>query len=177
MLDAGLRLDAPPLIPCSTAVRRAPPPPNFQTKVRHHRNRASAVRNRVLLSKSRKIGGMSAPGARTIFRLSLRECQRDIGGKYSRRTPSAREGRARAAGRRGSGVVNPFLRGEPLRVQGVLCRRRRVRCSVGARQSMRGGYTRLGVTRHRADTARGGRGRGGKDDLCEIIALSPFGRL
>ena len=73
--------DAPPLIPLSTALRRALFPQNFQTVVHHHRKKTTAVRDRDLPSKGRKIGGMSAPGARTIFRLSLRECQSDLGVK------------------------------------------------------------------------------------------------
>ena len=73
--------------------------------------------------------------------------------------------------------------GKPVLARGAVARSRRSVSSSTrpvlsrGRQSMRGGYARLGVTRHRAETARGGRGRGGKDDLCEIIALSPFGRL
>ena len=105
--------DVPPLIPLSTAIRRALFPSNFQTQVRHHRKKTSAVRDRDLPRKSRKIEGMSALGARTIFRLSLRKCQPERSGKYFRLTPAAREGRIRSAGRRASGAMGPFLRGVP----------------------------------------------------------------
>ena len=44
-------------------------------------------------------------------------------------------------------------------------------------QRMRGGYTRLGVTRDRVETPRGGRGTGRKRRTLLDHALSPFGRL
>ena len=70
--------------------------------------------------KSGRLGGISALGARTIFRLSLRECQPDRGQIKLKRTPSASGSRpwSRGGGRRGAG--RSFLRVVLEHAQGIL---------------------------------------------------------
>ena len=68
----------------------------------------------------RKIGGISALGARTIFRLSLRECQPDREQIMLKRTPSASGSRPWSRGGEGRGVERSFLRVVLVHVQVVL---------------------------------------------------------
>ena len=70
--------------------------------------------------ESGRWGGVSALGARTIFRLSLRECQPDRGQNRLKRTPSASGSRPWSRGREGRGVGRSFLRVVLVHVQVVL---------------------------------------------------------
>ena len=177
MLDAGLRLDAPPLIPCSTAVRRAPPPPNFQTRVCHHCSRTSAVRDRDLPSKSRKIGGNERPRRAHNLppipaRMSARS-RRKIFQTYLCGDGRPGPGRRRA----GLGCCRPVLaRGTPSRSSrsASLTTRSAFRKE---QKRVRTECTRPGVTRDRVWTPRGGRGTGRKRRTLQDHVLSPFGRL
>ena len=96
------------------------PRPSFQTKSaitpRSRRTPWAAGRP----EKSGRLGGISALRARTIFRLSLRECQPDRGQIKLKRTPSASGSRPWSRGREGRGVERSFLRVVLVHVQVVL---------------------------------------------------------
>ena len=69
------RSDALPFI-LRERPRAAPSrPPNFQTGVAYFRIRSRRSATETCPAKVGRLGGTSAPGAHTIFRLSLRECQ------------------------------------------------------------------------------------------------------
>ena len=72
--------------------------------------------------KSGRLGGISALRARTIFRLSLRECQPKHEQNRLKRTPSASGSRPWSRGREGRGVGRSFLRVVPEHAQLVLHR-------------------------------------------------------
>ena len=76
MLGQKVRL-ATPLIPRSTAILPERHPSKLPDQVRHHSEKSTDFLGRGAPSKKWKNGGISALGARTIFRLSLRECQPD----------------------------------------------------------------------------------------------------
>ena len=99
-----------PLIPCSTAIPSARAPPELPDQVRHHPEKSTGSLGRGPPRKSGRLGGVSALGARTIFRPSLRECQPDCGQINLKRTPSASESRPWSRGREGRGVGRSFLR-------------------------------------------------------------------
>ena len=70
--------------------------------------------------KSGRLGGISALRARTIFRLSLRECQPERERNKLKRTTSASGSRPWSRGREGPGVGRSFLGGVPALAQVVL---------------------------------------------------------
>ena len=171
------RRDAPPLIPSPTAVIRALFPQNFQTKVRHHREKTSAARDRDLPSKSRKIEGDER--ARRAHHLPPIPAQMSA---RSRRkiieTNLCGDGRPGPGRRRaGLGCCRPVLaRGTPSRSSrsASLTTRSAFRKE---QKRVRTECTRPGVTRDRVWTPRGGRGTGRKRRTLQDHVLSPFGRL
>ena len=86
------------------------PRPNFQpwSAITPRSRRTSLAAGR--LGKTGRLGGVSALGARTIFRISLRECQPDRERNKLKRTPSAIGSRPWSRGREGRGVGRSFLR-------------------------------------------------------------------
>ena len=114
------RSDPPPLIPRSTAIPPERPPSKLPDQVRHHSEKASDFLGRGAPSKKWKNGGISALGARTIFRLSLRQCQPDRGQIKLKRTPSASGSRPWSRGREGRGAGRSFLPGVLEHAQVVL---------------------------------------------------------
>ena len=66
---------SPPLIPRSTAIPPERAPLKLPDQVRHHPEKSTDSLGRGPPRKSGRLGGISALRARTIFRLSLRECQ------------------------------------------------------------------------------------------------------
>ena len=84
--------------------------PSFQTKpaITPRSRRTSWAAGRP--GKTGRLGGVSALGARTIFRLSLRKCQPDRERNKMKRTPSAIGSRPWSRGREGRGVGRSFLR-------------------------------------------------------------------
>ena len=85
-------------------------PPKLPALVRHHSEKSTDFLGRGAPRKSGRLGGVSALGARTIFRLSLRECQPDRERNKMKRTPSAIGSRPWSRGREGRGVGRSFLR-------------------------------------------------------------------
>ena len=110
-----------PLIHRSTAIPSARAPPKLPALVRHHSEKSADFMSRGPPRKSGRLGGVSALGARTIFRLSLRECQPDRGQIKLKRTPSASGSRPWSRGREGRGAGRSFLRGALVLAQVVLC--------------------------------------------------------
>ena len=87
------------------------PGSNFQTRsaITPRSRRTSWAAGRP--GKSGRLGGISALRARTIFRLSLRECQPDRERNGLKRTPSASGSRPWSRGREGRGAGRSFLPG------------------------------------------------------------------
>ena len=96
------------------------PGSNFQTKsaISPRSRRTSWAAGRP--GKSGRLGGISALRARTIFRLSLRECQPDRERNGLKRTPSASGSRPWSRGREGRGAGRSFLRVVLEHAQGIL---------------------------------------------------------
>ena len=109
-----------PLIHPSTAIPSARAPLKLPDQVRHHPEKSTGSLGRGPPRKSGRLGGVSALGARTIFRLSLRECQPDPEQNRLKRTPSASGSRPWSRGREGRGVGRSFLRVVLEHVQAVL---------------------------------------------------------
>ena len=151
------------------------PGSNFQTRsaITPRSRRTSWAAGRP--GKSGRLGGISALRARTIFRLSLRECQPDRERNKLKRTPSAIGSRPWSRGREGRGVGRSFLRVVLLHVQVVLHRFQRQRRAEYIARAFRDVP---GVTRDVTRPASRGMvaGKSGKSRTWCDHAGSPFGR-
>ena len=106
-----------PLIHRSTAIPSARAPLKLPDQVRHHHEKSTDSLGRGTPRKSGRLGGVSA---RTIFRLSLRECQPDREQNELKRTLSASGSRPWSRGREGRGAGRSFLPGVLEHAQVVL---------------------------------------------------------
>ena len=149
--------------------------PNFQpwSAITPRSRRTSWAAGRP--GKTGRLGGVSALGARTIFRLSLRECQPDRERNELIRTPSASRSRSWSRGREGRWVGRSFLRVVPEHVQVVLhCFQQQRRAEHIARA-----FRAVPVVIHdvtRPASCGVGAGNSGKSRTWSDHAGSPFGR-
>ena len=164
-----------PLIHPSTAIPSARAPLKLPDQVRHHPEKSTGSLGRGPPRKSGRLGGVSALGARTIFRLSLRECQPDRERNKLKRTPSASGSRPWSRGREGRWARRSFLPAALEHAHVVLHsfqRQRRAESVVGAFKDV------PRVTRDvtRPESRGVGAGKREKSRTWCDRARSPFGR-